>query len=74
MTTTALHPTAWHFEPPLPLNLDRIHHTDITGPFQETTRHPAGHDMLMLATHPDLLPDAQPVPLHDLNFFNLDLP
>ncbi|MDF3056291.1 MAG: hypothetical protein K0R17_506 [Rariglobus sp.] len=46
----------------------------ITRPFFETPRRPAAHDMLMLTTHPDLLPNPEPAPLRDLTFFNLDRP
>lgn len=57
----------------LPLNLDREPRHGITRPFFETQRRPAGHDMLLLNAHPDLLTEPSP-PQRDLTFFNLDLP
>lgn len=57
-----------------PLNLRTEFRPGITRPFFETPRRPAGHDMLMLTAHPDLLPDPTPAQPRDLTFFNLDRP
>lgn len=74
MKKTELTPTRLRFTQPLRLTTNTSNRPGIMRPFFETTRRPAGHDMLMLATHPDLLPDPEPAPLRDLNFFNLDRP
>ncbi|MFA6960491.1 MAG: hypothetical protein WC205_07060 [Opitutaceae bacterium] len=57
-----------------PLNLQRTLRPDITRPFFETPLRPAAHDMLLVNTHPDLLPEPLPAPPRDLTFFNFDLP
>ena len=67
-------PATLRFAQPLRLEPRPDRRRGITRPFLETARRPAGHDMLMLTAHPDLLPDPEPAPLRDLNFFNLDRP
>lgn len=62
------------FTQPLRLTTHAAPRPGITRPFFETPRRPAGHDMLLMAMHPDLLPDPEPAPLRELNFFNLDRP
>ncbi len=57
-----------------PLNLTTHLSQEITRPFFETEFHPATHDMLLLNTHPDLLPEPEPAPIHELTFFNIDRP
>ena len=67
--------TTLRFAQPLRLEPRPDRRLGITRPFLETPRrHHAGHDMLMLTPHPDLLPDPEPAPLRDLTFFNLDRP
>jgi hypothetical protein len=73
MKQTDIHPTTLRFAQPI--NPGPALRPGITRPFfEKTTRRPATHDILMLATHPDLIPDPEPAPLRDLNFFNLDRP
>ncbi|CAM3142229.1 hypothetical protein [Rariglobus hedericola] len=72
MKKTDLLQTALRFTQPL--NLRTELRPGITRPFFETPRRPAGHDMLMLTTHPDLLPETGTAQPRDLTFFNLDRP
>jgi len=59
-----------------PLNLDpQPRQAGITRPFFQTPLRPAGHDMLLLNAHLDLLPATPELaPPRDLTFFNLDRP
>jgi len=57
-----------------PLNLNPERRPGIARPFFETPGRLAGHDMLMLSAHPDLIPETAPTPPRDLTFFNLDRP
>ena len=63
---------ALHFAQPL--NLRPAFRPGITTPFFEMPRRPAGHDMLMLTAHPELIPEPAPAQPRDLTFFNLDRP
>lgn len=74
MNTTDIHRIALRFTQPLNLHLNRATCADITRPFFETHRRPAQHDMLLLNTHPELLPAPELLPPRDLTFFNFDRP
>jgi hypothetical protein len=73
MKTTAIQ-TALRFTRPLDLNFRREPRPDITRPFFGTHLRPVQHDMLLLNTHPELLPAAELAPPRDLTFFNFDRP
>jgi hypothetical protein len=76
MKKTDLLQAALRFTQPLNLNSHPRRETrpDITRPFFETRRRPAQHDMLLLNTHPELLPTPELAPPRDLTFFNFDRP
>ncbi|MBC8040656.1 MAG: hypothetical protein H7Y06_08950 [Opitutaceae bacterium] len=75
MNTTDITRIALRFTQPLNLHFNReTTRPDITRPFFETHRRPAQHDMLLLNTHPELLPTPELAPPRDLNFFNFDRP
>jgi hypothetical protein len=76
MKKTDLIQTALRFTQPLNLDLHPRRETrpGITRPFFETPRRPAQHDMLLLNTHPELLPTPELAPPRDLTFFNFDRP
>lgn len=67
-------PTPLRFAQPLNLQPRREPHPAITRPFFQTRLRPAGHDMLIVNTHPDLLPAPDLPPPRDLTFFDFDRP